>query len=74
MKATKTKYAIEFTEEEKKAIEIIGNIADSLYEDDLCTTLECENCPFYNGFCVTGTDNPVNDFRKRIEKFLNGTD
>jgi hypothetical protein len=75
MKVTKTKYAIEFTEEEKKAILTICNMVDSLYEDDICTDLRCEDCPFYNGFCMTGTDDSkVNSIKQRIEKFINEKD
>jgi hypothetical protein len=76
MKVSKTKYAVEFTEEEKKAIAIISNIADSLYEEDLCTTLKCENCPLYHSFCMScDTDEEkANSVKQRIEKFLNGTD
>ncbi len=76
MKITKAKYTVEFTEEEKKAIVIICNIADSLYEDNLCADLKCENCPFYNSFCMScDTDEEkANSVKKRIEKFLNGTD
>lgn len=39
MKVTKTKYVVEFTEEEKKAILTICNLTDSLYENDICTDL-----------------------------------
>lgn len=74
MKVTKAKYVIEFTEEEKNAIAIISNIADKLYEEDLCTTLKCENCPLYDSFCMSNDtdEEKVNSVKQRIEKFLNG--
>lgn len=74
MKISKTKYTVEFTEKEKEAIVTICNIANNLYVDDLCADVKCENCPFHNGFCLSGGTNndKVNIVKHRIEKFLNG--
>ena len=73
MKVSKAKYTVEFTEEEKKAITTICNIADNLYDDGLCTDLKCENCPLYHSFCMScGTDDAkINNVKQRIERFLN---
>jgi hypothetical protein len=75
MKVTKAKYVVEFTEEEKKAITTVCHMVDSLYEDGICTDLKCEDCPFYNDFCMNGTDDSkIISLKQRIEKFINGTD
>lgn len=75
MKITKAKYLIEFTDSEKKAITTICNIAESLYNDNLCTDLKCENCPLYNSFCLFGSDDSkINAVRRKLENFINGTD
>lgn len=73
MKVAKTKYAVEFTEEEKKAMLTICNMVDSLYHDDLCTDLKCENCPFNHNFCISGgtDDSRINSIKQRLEKFIN---
>ena len=72
MKVTKSKYVVEFTEEEKRAIATVCNMVDSLYEDDICTDLRCEDCPFYNGFCMNGSDDSkIISLKQRIEKFIN---
>ena len=44
--------------------------------DNLCADLKCENCPLYNSFCMScdTEDEKANSVKKRIEKFLNGTD
>lgn len=75
MKISKTKYTVEFTEKEKEAITTICNITDRLYEDDLCTDLNCEDCPFYHNFCTSGDTNDlkINNIKEKLEKFLNKT-
>lgn len=69
MEVTKGKYKITFSQEDKNAIAKIHSIADQLYNDNICTDLECEKCPLFV-FC--GTDIDINDtIRKKLEKFIN---
>lgn len=74
MKVSKTKYAVEFTEEEKKAILKIMEIPDILYDEDICSNKECEKCPFYNNFCVARVNNDarIGIFLDKLENFING--
>ena len=74
MKVTKEKYAVEFTEEEKKAILKVMELSDTLYDENVCDNKECEKCPLYNGFCVARVNNgaKMQIFLDKLENFLNG--
>ena len=68
-----TKYTVKFTEEEKKAIITICDIADKFYESGLCTDLECKKCPFSRSFCMSVRDNDlkIHQMKQKLEKFIN---
>lgn len=74
MKIEKTKYNINLTEEDKNAILGVMELANTLYDENICDNKQCEKCPLRSSFCISkGIDDEgrIKIFLDRLEKFIN---